>query len=58
MQVAKAPKEGEEVKDTDVLINCTFTMVSLDPGTKKYESDTVLEDPWLTNDSGQSTSMR
>ncbi|KAJ4340044.1 hypothetical protein N0V95_007595 [Ascochyta clinopodiicola] len=33
--VAKAPKEGEEVKDTDVLINCTFTMVSLDPGTKK-----------------------
>ncbi|KZM19219.1 uncharacterized protein EKO05_0007314 [Ascochyta rabiei] len=35
MQVAKAPKEGEEVKDTDVLINCTFTMVSLDPGTKK-----------------------
>lgn len=36
MQVAKAPKEGDEVKDTDVLINCTFTMVSLDPGTKKY----------------------
>lgn len=36
MQVAKAPKEGEEVRDTDVLINCTFTMVSLDPGTKKY----------------------
>ncbi|KAF1928784.1 acyl-coenzyme A thioesterase 9 [Didymella exigua CBS 183.55] len=35
MQVAKAPKEGEEVKDADVLINCTFTMVSLDPGTKK-----------------------
>ncbi|KAH7084921.1 HotDog domain-containing protein [Paraphoma chrysanthemicola] len=35
MQVAKAPKEGEKVKDEDVLINCTFTMVSLDPGTKK-----------------------
>lgn len=35
MQVAKAPKEGETVKDTDVLINCTFTMVSLDPNTKK-----------------------
>ncbi|KAF2256224.1 Thioesterase/thiol ester dehydrase-isomerase [Trematosphaeria pertusa] len=35
MQVAKAPKEGEEVKDQDVLIHCTFTMVSLDPGTKK-----------------------
>jgi acyl-coenzyme A thioesterase 9 len=36
MQVAKVPKEGETVKDKDVLINCTFTMVSLDPGTKKY----------------------
>jgi acyl-coenzyme A thioesterase 9 len=36
MQVAKAPKEGEKVKDSDVLINCTFTMVSLDPSTKKY----------------------
>ncbi|KAH6639484.1 HotDog domain-containing protein [Boeremia exigua] len=35
MQVAKAPKEGEKIKDTDILINCTFTMVSLDPGTKK-----------------------
>ena len=35
MQVAKAPKEGKTVKDTDVLINCTFTMVSLDPNTKK-----------------------
>ncbi|KAF1849801.1 Thioesterase/thiol ester dehydrase-isomerase [Cucurbitaria berberidis CBS 394.84] len=35
MQVAKAPKEGEEVNDKDVLINCTFTMVSLDPATKK-----------------------
>lgn len=35
MQVAKAPKEGEQVRDKDVLINCTFTMVSLDPGTKR-----------------------
>lgn len=35
MQVAKAPKEGEEVKEEDVLINCAFTMVSLDPGTRK-----------------------
>ncbi|KAF2201978.1 Thioesterase/thiol ester dehydrase-isomerase [Delitschia confertaspora ATCC 74209] len=35
IQVAKAPKEGEKVKDNDVLINCTFTMVSLDPATKK-----------------------
>jgi acyl-coenzyme A thioesterase 9 len=43
MQVAKAPKEGEEVKDTDVLINCTFTMVSLDPGTKKYDNDATCK---------------
>lgn len=35
MQVAKAPKEGEEVKKEDVLLHCTFTMVSLDPSTKK-----------------------
>ncbi|KAF2184377.1 hypothetical protein K469DRAFT_739418 [Zopfia rhizophila CBS 207.26] len=35
MQVAKAPKEGENIKNEDVLISCTFTMVSLDPGTKK-----------------------
>jgi acyl-coenzyme A thioesterase 9 len=37
MQVAKAPKEGEKTKKEDVLINCVFTMVSLDPGTKKFE---------------------
>jgi acyl-coenzyme A thioesterase 9 len=35
MQVAKAPKEGEAIKNEDILISCTFTMVSLDPGTKK-----------------------
>lgn len=35
LQVAKAPKEGEKVKDEDVLLECTFTMVSLDPQTKK-----------------------
>lgn len=35
MQVSKAPKNGEKVKNEDVLIHCTFTMVSLDPGTKK-----------------------
>lgn len=35
IEVAKAPKEGQEVKEEDVLMNCTFTMVSLDPGTKK-----------------------
>ena len=43
MQVAKASKEGDEIKDTDVLINCTFTMVSLDPGTKKYGNGTIHE---------------
>jgi len=35
LQVAKAPKDGEKVRNEDVLINCTFTMVSLDPGTKR-----------------------
>lgn len=35
IQVAKAPKDGEKVTDEDVLINCSFTMVSLDPGTKR-----------------------
>ncbi|KAJ4294393.1 hypothetical protein N0V90_008083 [Kalmusia sp. IMI 367209] len=35
MQVAKAPQEGQPIKNEDVLIHCTFTMVSLDPGTKK-----------------------
>jgi acyl-coenzyme A thioesterase 9 len=35
LQVAKAPKEGEKVKEEDVLLTCQFTMVSLDPGTKK-----------------------
>lgn len=34
-QVAKAPHEGRKVKQEDVLLTCTFTMVSLDPGTKK-----------------------
>ncbi|KAF2013743.1 acyl-coenzyme A thioesterase 9, partial [Aaosphaeria arxii CBS 175.79] len=35
MQVAKAPKEGQAVRDEDILIDCTFTMVSLDPATRK-----------------------
>ncbi|KAL2002369.1 hypothetical protein VTN02DRAFT_76 [Thermoascus thermophilus] len=35
LQVAKAPAEGEQVKPEDVLITCAFTMVSLDPVTKK-----------------------
>lgn len=35
LQVAKAPKEGAIVQKEDVLMTCAFTMVSLDPSTKK-----------------------
>ena len=35
MQVAKAPAKSEQVKNEDVLMTCAFTMVSLDPSTKK-----------------------
>jgi len=35
LQVAKAPENGAEVKNEDVLMTCAFTMVSLDPATKK-----------------------
>lgn len=35
LQVAKAPSEGDTVKKEDVLMTCAFTMVSLDPSTKK-----------------------
>ena len=35
LQVAKAPEEGADVKREDVLMTCAFTMVSLDPSTKK-----------------------
>ncbi|CAG8958190.1 hypothetical protein HYFRA_00000542 [Hymenoscyphus fraxineus] len=35
LQVAKAPKEGETSKEEDILLTCAFTMVSLDPATKK-----------------------
>ncbi|KAI4125385.1 MAG: hypothetical protein LQ338_004278 [Usnochroma carphineum] len=35
IQVAKAPKEGASVQKEDVLMTCAFTMVSLDPNTKK-----------------------
>ncbi|KAL8824262.1 MAG: hypothetical protein Q9191_005173 [Dirinaria sp. TL-2023a] len=36
LQVAKAPEKGARVKKEDVLMTCAFTMVSLDPATKKY----------------------
>ena len=35
LQVAKIPKDGAEVNKQDVLLTCAFTMVSLDPSTKK-----------------------
>lgn len=35
LQVAKAPDKGKRVTDEDVLLTCAFTMVSLDPMTKK-----------------------
>jgi acyl-coenzyme A thioesterase 9 len=35
LQVARAPKAGENPKKEDVMISCTCSMVSLDPETKK-----------------------
>ena len=35
LQVAKAPESGQKVNEDDVLLTCAFTMVSLDPVTKK-----------------------
>lgn len=35
LQVAKVPEKGADVKKEDVLMTCAFTMVSLDPATKK-----------------------
>ncbi|MCJ1237134.1 hypothetical protein MMC14_005118 [Varicellaria rhodocarpa] len=35
LQVAKAPDDGAEVKKEDVLMTCAFTMVSLDPESKR-----------------------
>ena len=35
LQVARAPEEGAKVKTEEVLMTCAFTMVSLDPSTKK-----------------------
>ena len=35
LQVAKAPENGRIVEKDDVLMTCAFTMVSLDPSTKK-----------------------
>ena len=35
LQVAKAPNEGAKINKEDILMTCAFTMVSLDPSTKK-----------------------
>lgn len=35
LQVAKAPKDGKEVKQEDVMITCQCTMVATDPATKR-----------------------
>ncbi|KAK6435040.1 hypothetical protein LTR95_008775 [Oleoguttula sp. CCFEE 5521] len=35
LQVAKAPQPGQQSKPEDVMLTCQFTMVSLDPGTKR-----------------------
>ena len=35
LKVAKAPVEGKKVQPEDVLMTCAFTMVSLDPATRK-----------------------
>lgn len=35
LQVAKAPKDGQEVKQQDVMITCQCTMVATDPATKR-----------------------
>lgn len=35
LQIAKAPASGDEIRKEDVLLTCAFTMVSLDPVTKK-----------------------
>lgn len=35
LQVAKAPEKGAKVNKEDILMTCAFTMVSLDPSTKK-----------------------
>ena len=34
-QVAKASEEGAIIKEEDILMTCAFTMVSLDPATKR-----------------------
>ena len=35
LQVAKVPKDGIPLSKEDIILTCAFTMVSLDPSTKK-----------------------
>lgn len=43
LQIAKAPEAGSQVRDEDVLLTCAFTMVSLDPATKKPTAISPLQ---------------
>ena len=43
LQVAKAPEKGAKVNKEDVLMTCAFTMVSLDPSTKKPVAISPIE---------------
>ena len=43
LQIAKAPAAGSQVRDEDVLLTCAFTMVSLDPATKKPTAISPLQ---------------
>ena len=43
LQVAKAPEKGGKIDKEDVLMTCAFTMVSLDPSTKKPVSISPIQ---------------
>ena len=55
LQIAKAPVEGTTVQDSDILLTCAFTMVSLDPSTKKPVNIAPLE---ITNDAERALFQR
>ncbi len=44
-RVARAPLVGQASKEEDVILTCTFTMVSLDPETKKYDAQFSAASP-------------
>lgn len=45
-QVSKIRADGQPAQPEDVLITCAFTMVSLDPATKKYVMYQSSVNPW------------